>query len=254
MIDSHCHLAAKEYDADREEVLARAEEHGVEAIVCVADGLDEADACLQLSEEYAPLFATAGVHPHHATDWKEGDAKRLERLLLASQKIVAVGEIGLDYHYDFSPRETQRAVFRQQLELAKKHVLPAVIHCREAIADVRAIIEEVAPPRLVLHCCTEKWEDVSWLIESGHFLSFTGIATYANAEEVRRTIAACPLAQMMIETDGPYLAPVPHRGKRNEPAFVVEVAKAIADIKGLILEEIDRETTRNAVAFFGLAS
>ena len=167
-------------------------------------------------------------------------------------KVSAIGEIGLDYHYDFSPRCTQKEVFADQLALAKMCKLPAVIHCREAVKDVWSIVRDSGVSSVVIHCCTERWEDVKGFVKLGHSLSFTGIATYPKSDEIRNTIKQCPLDQMMIETDAPFLAPVPHRGKRNEPAFVVEVAKCVAEIKGLSLADVDRATTENAVRFFDL--
>ncbi|MEK7218528.1 MAG: TatD family hydrolase, partial [Patescibacteria group bacterium] len=190
--------------------------------------------------------------PHNAKQWMEENLHQLEMMVRQSPKVRAVGEIGLDYHYDYSPRDVQRKVFDDQLKLTKEINISAVVHNRESITDLLAIIERVDPPKLVLHCCTETWEDVKGLVARGYFLSFTGIATYPNAGEVRETIRHCPLEQMMVETDAPYLAPVPHRGKRNEPAFVREVAKLIAKIKGLSPEEVERITTGNAEEFFGL--
>lgn len=146
----------------------------------------------------------------------------------------------------------QRIVFRHQLELSKKLLLPCVVHCREAVSDVRSIVEQTEPIRIVLHCCTEKYDDVEWFLKRGDYLSFTGMVTYKNAEVIRDTVKRTPIERMMIETDAPYLAPVPYRGKRNEPAYVVEVAKAIAAIKGLNYEDVDRITTQNAVEFFQL--
>ncbi|MBI3619074.1 TatD family hydrolase [Candidatus Peregrinibacteria bacterium] len=269
MIDSHCHLAHAKFDADREEVIARAVAAGVTRMVCIADSLAEAEKCVALSKDHPEIFCTVGVHPHGAKDWsfdaapssaielrqgRQDDISRarLMTLVASSQKVRAIGEIGLDFHYDFSPRAIQREVFRLQLTLAKELNLPAVIHNRESIEDLTAIIEEVDPPRFVLHCCTEPWENVRNLVDRGGLLSFTCIATYPNAEVIRETIRQCPLSQMMIETDAPYLVPVPHRGKRNEPAFVVEVAKKIAEIKGVDFEEVDRVTSENANQFFDL--
>lgn len=174
-------------------------------------------------------------------------------MVQSSEKAVAVGEIGLDYHYMLSPEDMQKQAFREQLKITKELGKPAVVHCREAIVDIRLIMDEVQPPKIVIHCCTEKWEDVEPLVKVGHFLSFTGIATFPASLEIRRTIRMCPIEQLMIETDSPYLAPVPYRGKRNEPAYVVEVAKCVAVEKGMTLEEVDRITTENTVRFFGLS-
>lgn len=252
MIDSHCHLADKQFTDDLPAVLTRAREAGVERMVTIADSLPEAEACVALAEKHAEIYCTVGVHPHHAKDWKRGDGETLKSMVSGSEKVRGIGEIGLDYHYNHSPRGTQRAVFLEQLTLSRELGLPAVVHCREAIADITTIVREVEPLQVVLHCCTEKWEDVEWLVTLGHFLSFTGIATYTKSGEIRETIRQCPLDRMMIETDSPYLAPVPHRGKRNEPAFVAEVAQAIAGIKKIPVEEVYAATTANAVAFFGL--
>lgn len=256
VFDSHCHLADKKFDSDLDAVIARAMDAGVEKMVCIADDLTEGEKCLQIAEKYEQVFCTIGIHPHNAASAGHGSSPLtmtpLKNLLLSSEKVKAVGEIGLDYHYDFSPRDVQQAVFREQLEIANELKLPVVVHCREAVEDVWTIVDEIKPEKLVLHCCTEKWEDVARFVERGYLLSFTGIATYPKSDVIRDTIAHCPLTQMMMETDAPYLAPEGKRGKRCEPADVIEVAKIIAQIKGIELDEVDRATTRNAVEFFGL--
>ncbi len=268
MIDSHCHLAAPQFSDDLEAVLDRARAAGIERMVCIGDTMEESERGLEIAEKYEPahqsasgarcgapqIFCTVGVHPHCAKDWPVDGEKRLRTLVSQSDKVRGIGEIGLDYHYDLSPRDIQRSVFRVQLMLAKELSLPAVIHCREAVEDVWTIVDEIKPEKIVIHCCTEKWEDVKRFVERGYFLSFTGIATYPKSDEIRRTINECPLEQLMIETDAPFLAPIPHRGKRNEPAYVIEVAKCVAEVKGMSLEEIDAVTTKNAVKFFGLRS
>ncbi len=253
MIDSHCHLADKAFDADRDAVIARAREAGVSAMITIADSFEEGEKCLEIAEKYDDMFCTIGVHPHHAKDWNDGDIDRM-KALLASPNAKAVGEIGLDYHYDFSPREAQQKVFRAQLVLAKELGLPAVVHCREAIADLRAIIEEVDAGPFVLHCCTEKWSDVEWILERGSFLSFTGIATFPKSADIHEVVRNCPLEAMMVETDAPYLAPIPHRGTRCEPAFVVDTARFLAQEKGLSVEQFDAVVHKTTVAFFGLPS
>ncbi len=254
MIDSHCHLADPQFADDLDAVLERAKEAGVTQMITIADSLDESNKCLEIATKYEHIFCTSGIHPHHAKDWKKGYGEKLKTLIGSSKKMKAVGEIGLDYHYDYSPRGIQQGVFLEQLTLSKELSLPAVVHCREAVADIRLMVEEVEPLQIVIHCCSEKWEDISWAVDLGHFLSFTGIATYPASHDVRETIKQCPLKQIMIETDSPYLAPVPHRGKRNEPAYVAEVLKCIAEIKGISVEEADRATTQNTVEFFGLLS
>ena len=254
MIDTHCHLADKQFVRDLPDVIARAQEQGIDRMITIADSVAESRACLAIAQQYPEIFCTVGVHPHHAKDWKPADADALRTMVSSTPKVRAIGEIGLDYHYDFSPRETQRVVFRAQLALAQELHLPAVVHCREALTDVRADLKGLDLSKVVLHCCSEVWEDIEELVAQGLYLSFTGIATYPQSEEIRRVIQQCPMAQIMVETDAPYLAPVPYRGKRNEPAFVQEVAKLIAKIRQIPLSEVDRDTTHNAVEFFGLPS
>jgi TatD DNase family protein len=252
VIDSHCHLAAAEFDGDRDAVIARAHAARVTRIVTIGDTIEESEKGLEIAEKNEHIFCTVGVHPHHAKAWTGASGSRLKSLVDRSRKVKAIGEIGLDYYYDFSPREMQRMVFREQLRLAGDWSLPVVIHCREAAKDIRSIVEQVRPKALVIHCCTEAWDDVAWCVDAGYCLSFTGIATFPKSTVIRETIAHCPLEHMMIETDAPYLAPVPHRGKRNEPAYVTEVARCIAEVKGISLQEIDEVTTNNAVEFFRL--
>lgn len=254
MIDTHCHLADRKFVEGVEDVLERAREAGVDRVIAVADSIEESRRCVEMAERFADVFCAVGVHPHNAKEWRAGDAERLKAMAAGSPKARAIGEIGLDYRYDFSPREAQRVAFENQLKIAKEINMSAVVHNRESLEDLLAIIARVAPPRLVLHCCTEKWEDVAPLVERGYSLSFTGIATYPDAAEIRRTIKECPLDRLMVETDAPYLTPLPFRGKRNEPAFVTEVARCVADIRGISMEEVDRVTTANAERFFGLVN
>ena len=282
MIDSHCHLADKKFVPDLEEVLARAKEAGVERIVSIADSLEEGKRCIDIAEKFANVYATVGVHPHLAREWSFETARRvmvrssersverlepsgappqddttlidrLRSLTLSSDRVVAIGEIGLDYHYMHSPKEVQKKVCKEQLALGKELGLPIVVHTREAIEDTWEIVNEVRPEKLVLHCCTEKYEDIVRFLERGYLVSFTGMITYPKAEEIRRTVKMCPLEQMMIETDAPYLAPQKFRGQRNEPAFVKEVARVIAQIRGISFEEVDRVTSGNACRLFGLS-
>lgn len=248
MIDSHCHLADKAFDNDRDAVIVRAFDAGISRMVTIADSLPEAEKCVSIAAADARISFTVGVHPHHAKDWKNGDAATMKTLL---EGAVAVGEIGLDYHYDFSPRDAQKKVFREQLLIAKELGLPTVVHCREAIADVRAIIEEVDAGPFVVHCCTEKWSDVEWVLERGSLLSFTGIATFPKSTDILETVRNCPIGSMMVETDAPYLAPIPHRGTRCEPAFVVDTARFIAREKGVSLEQFEHVVDATTRAFFG---
>jgi len=251
MIDSHCHLTAKEFAQDIDAVLARAKEAGVGKIVTIADAIEDIEPCKCLADRDDSIFFTAGMHPHHASKFTDADIGTI-RSTFEHPKCRAVGEIGLDYHYMNSPKDTQQRVFEKQLMLAKELNVPAVVHCREAVVDLWTIVSHVKPPKIVLHCCTETWGDVKRFVDAGHFLSFTGIATYPKSELIRRTIVACPINQLMIETDAPFLAPLPHRGKRNEPAYVAAVLQLVASIKKIDLHEADRITTANTVEFFGL--
>ncbi len=238
------------FDADRINMLARAQAAGVDRMICIADTLAESEKCLSLAEKNEHIFCTIGVHPHTAKEWDNRSGDTL-RHLAVSPKVRAIGEIGLDYHYDFSPRQQQKEVFAAQLALAAELKLPAVVHCRNAVADVRAMVL-AQKTQVVIHCCTETWDDVAPLVAAGHLLSFTGIATFPASAGIRDTIKRCPLEQLMIETDAPYLAPVPHRGKRNEPAFLPEVLRCIAETKDIPLAEAKSGTTATALAFFGL--
>lgn len=252
MIDSHCHLADAAFDADRAEVVERAKRAGVTNMVCIADSIEESERCRTVAEQFAGVFWTVGVHPHKASAFDlKSDPERM-RAALQHSACRAVGEIGLDYHYMNSPKHVQQQAFEAQLALAKDLDVPAVVHCREAVEDVWAITNHVRPKRLVIHCCTERWEDIQRFVDAGYFLSFTGIATYPKSTTVRECIAQCPLTQMMIETDAPYLAPVPHRGKRNEPAFVAEVAHCIAQVKQQELTDVVAALTASTVNFFSL--
>lgn len=258
MIDSHCHLADRKFEADLPQVIERAKAAGVDRMVTIADSLEESERCIALAEQYPNIFCTVGVHPHNAKRWSTESSEELNTLARRTTKVRAIGEIGLDYHYDFSPREDQRRAFNDQLDLAKELKLPVVVHCREAVEDVWRIVQEQQPKKLVLHCCTEQWEDVARFVDRGYCLSFTGIATYPNAAEIRRTLEHCPMDHLMIETDAPYLPPEALRAKggrsiRNEPAFITEIAKLVARLKGISFEEVDRITTKNTVDFFGLS-
>ncbi len=252
MIDTHCHLADEKFDADLLQVIANAKAAGVHHMICIADTMAEGEKCLQIAKKHEQIFCTIGVHPHVAKDFDLAKDPERMRQIAAEEKCVAIGEIGLDYHYMNSPKDTQQRVFEKQLALAKELDLPAVVHCREAVGDLWTLINHVKPAKLVVHCCTETWADIERFVAAGYFLSFTGIATYPKSDAIRGVIRHCPMSQLMIETDSPYLAPVPHRGKRNEPAFVKEVLACVAEIKGITAAEADTQTTKNAVEFFGL--
>jgi len=249
MIDSHCHLDNKQFDTDREAVIERALAAGVENMVAVGtgEGPPDLEAGVRLADRYPCFYATAGVHPHDAAKATEETYKHLAALL-AHPKVIAVGEIGLDYHYDFSPRETQRAVFIEQMHIARDARKPIVIHTREAWDDTLALIREHwATSGLggIMHCFSGGPEEARQALELGFYLSFAGILTFPKAIDLQRAAAEVPADRMLIETDAPYLAPVPKRGKRNEPAYVVETARKLAALRGATLEAITTVTTNN---------
>lgn len=251
LVDSHCHLGDEAYRHDLAEVLQRAGEAGVGRIVVIGESVEAADRALTLADSNPRLLATAGVHPHVANTWTDGSATWLARRL-QHPRVVAVGEMGLDYHYDHSPRDQQRAAFEAQLELARAAGKPAVIHAREADADVAAILGNHPGVRAILH----SWSSGDELLQAGlaldHYFSFSGMVTFRNWAG-QQALAQVPRDRLLIETDGPYLAPAPNRGKRNEPAFVVLVAKRIAEVLQLSFEEVERVTTENAERVFRLA-
>ena len=249
LVDSHCHLDSKDFDSDRGEVVQRAIEAGVDRMVAIGtgDGPPDLEAGIRLAERYDPLLATVGIHPHDAAKAKPQDFERL-CALLAHPKVVAVGEIGLDYHYDFSPRDVQKSTFIAQMRIAAEARKPIVIHTREAWDDTFSLIAEHWAPRGlpgIMHCFSGGLVEARRSLDVGFYLSFGGIVTFPKAAEVHDAARQAPLDRLLIETDAPYLAPVPRRGKRNEPALVVHVAKRLAELRGETLEEVGRATTEN---------
>jgi TatD DNase family protein len=278
-VDSHAHLEGKRYDSDRDQVLARAKQNGIEAYLAIGngDGPETANCGIQLAEkydgkpDYPRIWASVGIHPHEATLANEAaDSQMLQ--WARHPKVIAWGEIGLDYFYDHSPREVQKAVFRQQMELARAAKLPIIIHCRpsdnseNAWDDCLAMITEhwIAEHGIaehgrssglggVLHCFTGSVEHARRALDMGFMISFAGNITFPKAQSIREAAQMVPLDRMLIETDSPYLAPIPHRGQRNEPAFITEVARQIGELRGLPAEEIGAQTAQNFYRFFGLA-
>jgi TatD DNase family protein len=246
LVDSHCHLDDQQFAPDREAVIDRAQAAGVQCLLAIGTGDGPADLAtgIRLADRYPFFYATVGVHPHDAAKATPETFDRL-RDLLSHPKVLALGEIGLDYHYDFSPRETQCAVFIRQLELARDAARPIVIHTREAWADTMLILREHYAGGGIFHCFTGGPAEAREALDFGFHLSFGGVLTFPKAEAVREAARLAPLDRLLIETDAPYLAPVPHRGKRNEPAFVVETARKLAALRAIPLEELAEETTRN---------
>ena len=261
LVDSHAHLAEDRFDDDREEVLRRAREAGVEALLIIGYNVDSSARAAAIAQQSAVsvrsdspvLYATAGFAPHNVNEADE-DGLAAVAALLDEPRVVAVGEIGLDYHYDM-PRAQQRTLFDRQAGLASARGMPVVVHSREAEDDVVAILQKhVEGDGLagVIHCFTESSRMAERVVELGFYVSFAGILTFRSAGDLRETAARVPLERTLIETDSPYLAPVPNRGKRNEPAFVAEVAHALAEIHGRSPEDVAAITASNARELFSL--
>jgi TatD DNase family protein len=261
-VDSHAHLDGERYNEDREQVIARAADAGIEAIVTIGtgDGPGTLDCAVKLADQYDALYATIGIHPHEAKLAREEDFHQLDELA-QHRKVIAWGEIGLDYFYDHSPRDVQKQVFTRQIQQAHAAELPIVIHCRpsdgseDAWDDCLHLIEQhwsSSGLGGVLHCFTGSVTHAKRALDIGFMISFAGNITFPKAQQIRAAALEVPLERMLIETDSPYLAPVPNRGKRNEPAFVKEVARQIGELRGISTEEAGRRTTENFYRFFSL--
>jgi len=261
-VDSHAHLDGKPFQADREQVIARAREAGVETIVAIGNGGGPGtlDCGIQLAAKYDFIYATVGIHPHEAKLASEAAFAELEQLA-KEPKVIAWGEIGLDYFYDHSPRDVQQSVFIRQMELARAAKLPIVIHCRpsnsreDAWQDCLKLISthwRSGGLGGILHCFTGDWKHAERALEMGFMISFAGNVTFPKAQQIRDAAKQVPIDRMLIETDCPYLAPVPHRGSRNEPAFVKETARQIGESRGMSTEDVARQTTHNFYRFFSL--
>ncbi len=270
MIDSHAHLDSPRYDEDRDALLERAYAAGVQEILSIGigEGPDTMQRALEISREYAgragfpQIWASAGIHPHEARLADEAAYEKLDGLL-RQPEVIACGEIGLDYFYDHSPRDTQKTVFKRQMEIAAARRRPIIIHCRpsdnssDAWDDTLAMLRtDWSPTGLggILHCFTGELRHATEAMELGFLISFAGNITFPKAQPIREAAGAVPLNRMLIETDAPFLAPLPNRGKRNEPAWVKEVAAKIAEVRGVDSEEVALRTTENFGAFFGTAT
>lgn len=257
-VDSHAHIDGQEYDEDRDEVVSRAREAGVRAILNVGTGDPASGAferAVRVAEKYENVFAAVGVHPHDAKLFDDEVQERLKRLAQVSSRVIAWGEIGLDYHYDHSPREVQREVFRRQLRIARELELPVIIHSREADEDTVGLLrEEMGDSRRrgIMHCFGGGPQMAESVLELGFMISFAGNVTFKKAEDLRDVARRVPTERLLAETDCPYLTPVPFRGRRNEPARVREVVAVLAELHGMEPEELGRITTENFSRFFNL--
>ncbi len=262
-VDSHAHLDSQQFDSDREQVIDRARQAGVQIIVAIGngDGPAQVDCGIKLAEKYEFMYATLGIHPHEARLADEAAYQNMERLS-RHPKVIAWGEIGLDYFYDHSPRDLQKQVFTRQMELAAAARLPIVIHCRPSEGSDNAwedcfdlIGEHWSADGLggILHCFTGTSLQAKRALDLGFMISFAGNLTFPKAQQIRDAALQVPFDRLLIETDSPFLAPVPHRGKRNEPAFVKETARKLGELRGLTDEEVGHQSTRNFYNFFKLA-
>lgn len=251
LIDSHAHLEMKEFDRDRAEVIGRARAAGVEAIVTVGTNLRLSRKALSLARQYENVYATVGVHPHDAS---KADDKVLEELkqLAEDAKVVAYGEIGLDFFRNISPRENQIEIFATQLQIAKALDLPVVIHDRDAHEQTLTMVRDSGVRRGVFHCFSGDWNMARKCIDLGFYISIPGVVTFEKSKVLQEVARRVPADAILLETDCPYLTPEPHRGKRNEPSFMVHTAQKVADIRGIPIEELATAATANTRRLFGL--
>jgi TatD DNase family protein len=252
LVDSHCHLDFPDFAAEIDAVVARARAAGVGRIVTISTRVKKHAQILAVAEKFPDVFCSVGTHPHNAQEEPDVDAQALAAIA-QHPKVVAIGEAGLDYHYDNSPRDLQTKSFLQHIEAARQTGLPLVIHAREADADVARILREETGKgafKAVLHCFTGGRDLAFTAVELGHYVSFTGILTFKNSGALREIAAALPADRILVETDAPYLAPLPYRGKRNEPAYVVETARVLADVRGISADGLAHQTTENFFRLF----
>lgn len=254
LIDSHAHLDDERFDKDRDEVIKNFKDNDLELVINVGADLESSKKAVELSKEYGSIYAAVGVHPHDAKDI-DSDTLDILKELSKEEKVVAIGEIGLDYHYDNSPRDLQKEWFRKQIKLAKELDLPIVVHSRDASQDVFDIISEESEEgklRGVIHCFSESVEMAFEYIKLGFYISLGGPVTFKNAKMPKQVAKEVPLENLLIETDSPYLTPEPHRGKRNEPKNVRYVAETIANIKEISYEKLKNKTNENTKRLFNI--
>lgn len=257
LVDSHCHLGDSRYDTDREETIARAVANGVGAIVCIGatGAMETNEAALAVARPAPEIVVAVGVHPHDVAEATDTHYERLQAMCTATT-VVALGETGLDFHYNHSPPSVQREHFRRAIQLARRVQLPLVVHCRDAFVDTATILREEGASVVggVIHCFTGGVDDARRFLELDFHIGVSGIVTFKNSDEVRAATRMIPDDRLLVETDAPYLAPAPHRGRRNEPAYVRRVAEAVASVRGVSLDSLARVTSANAARLFRLRS
>ncbi|MBE6948636.1 MAG: TatD family deoxyribonuclease [Ruminococcaceae bacterium] len=249
--DTHAHYDDEQFDLDRDEVLASMPESGVSLIVCPASNLKSCRMVLDMAGKYPYVYAAVGVHPHDAKEMDDSSID-LIRDMAKNKKVVAIGEIGLDYHYNLSPRDIQKKRFYQQLELARELDLPVIIHEREACQDCMEIITQFKDLKGVVHCYSGSWETAVQILNMGWYISFTGAVTFKNAKKAPEVVSKMPLDRLMLETDSPYMAPVPLRGRRNDSRNLPYIAETIARLRGMTPREVAAITMENGKKFFGI--
>lgn len=252
LIDSHAHLDDERFDLDREYIIENLQKNGIELVVNIGADIHSSKASVELAEKYKNIYAVVGVHPHEVKDMNENSLAEIEKLA-KNKKVLAIGEIGLDYHYDNSPRDIQRKRFREQINLAKKLNLPIVVHSREADADILQILKEESQElRAIIHCFSSDRAQLKEYLELGFYIAIGGPVTFKKTDELKEVVKVVPLDKLLLETDAPYLAPTPYRGKRNEPMFVKETAKLIAELRGITLEDLTLQTNKNTKKIFNI--
>ena len=251
LFDTHAHYDDRRFDKDRDTLLASMPEQGVGYVCNIGCDMPTSRQSIALAEAHDHVYAVVGIHPHNAADAVDADYAELEQMSRHA-KVLALGEMGLDYHYDFSPRDVQRQVFVRQMELAGRLQMPVVIHEREACQDVLEVVRKNPVCRGVYHCYSGSAETARELVQLGYYLGFNGVITFDNARRSHEVIRSVPLERLLLETDCPYLTPVPHRGKRNDSGLMQYSLQKMAELRGLTPEEMARITTENALRFYGL--
>ena len=252
LVDSHCHLDFADSATEREAIISRARAAGVDTMLTISTRLDEFDSVRVIAEADAGIWCSVGVHPHEAKDHAELAPQKLVALA-AHPKVVGIGETGLDFYYDLSPRDIQEQVFRAHIAASRESGLPLIIHAREADRELARILDEERPPPGVMHCFSSGRALADAALALGFYISISGIVTFRNAEKLRAIVRDLPPDRLLVETDAPYLAPVPYRGKRNEPAFVAATAAAVAKLQGLEVAHLAEITSANFFRLFGKA-
>lgn len=252
MIDSHAHYDDERFDEDRDEAIMLAKNSGVEIIINAASDIETSKKAIALSEKYDFIYALCGIHPHETEKAEENSVEILEKLVTENKKVVAIGEIGLDYHYDFSPRDIQKKWFAMQMELAEKLGVPVVIHSREATEDTLVILRKFPNVKGIIHSFSGSTETLAEVLKMGYSISLGGVVTFKNAKYPVEVAKVCPIDKLLLETDCPYLAPTPHRGERNGSHLMIHTAEKIAELRNMDTDELCRVCAENTKRIFNI--